>query len=87
MILFVSISQGIVEMGSAGIDDSSQKTIEPELVNIGNKLLRRPSSTDDLLMLLDVCGFMCVFGEIPISDRETVCANVCLIPQLFICLL
>ncbi|XP_047962752.1 sister chromatid cohesion protein PDS5 homolog C-like isoform X2 [Salvia hispanica] len=44
---------GIVEMGSAGIDDSSQKTIEPELVNIGNKLLRRPSSTDDLLMLLD----------------------------------
>ncbi|KAL1533196.1 hypothetical protein AAHA92_33115 [Salvia divinorum] len=40
-------------MGSAGIDDSSQKTIEPELVDIGNKLLRRPSSTDDLLLLLD----------------------------------
>ncbi|XP_042034106.1 uncharacterized protein LOC121780576 isoform X1 [Salvia splendens] len=40
-------------MGSAGIDDSSQKAIEPELVDIGNKLLRRSSSTDDLLMLFD----------------------------------
>ncbi|XP_047938896.1 sister chromatid cohesion protein PDS5 homolog C-like [Salvia hispanica] len=40
-------------MGSTGIDDLSQKAIEPELVDIGNKLLRRPSSTVELLMLLD----------------------------------
>lgn len=47
-------------MGSAVIDDSSQKAIEPELVDIGNKLLRRPPATDELLMLLDVCELMCV---------------------------
>lgn len=40
-------------MGSAGIDDSSQKAIEPELLDVGNKLLRTPSSTDELLILLD----------------------------------
>lgn len=40
-------------MGSAGIDDSSQKTIEPELLDVGNKLLATPSSTDELLILLD----------------------------------
>ena len=45
-------------MGSTGIDDLSQKAIEPELVDIGNKLLRRPSSTVELLMLLDVCRLM-----------------------------
>lgn len=45
-------------MGSAGIDDSSQKAIEPELIEVGTKLLRHPSSTDELLMLLDVCGFI-----------------------------
>lgn len=47
-------------MGSAGIDDSSQKAIEPELLDVGNKLLGTPLSTDELLILLDVCGFMCL---------------------------
>lgn len=48
-------------MGSAGIDDSSQKAIEPELIEVGSKLLRHPPSTDELLMLLDVCEFMRLF--------------------------
>lgn len=41
-------------MGSAGHDDSSQKAIEPDLVDVGNRLLTRPSSTDELLVLLEV---------------------------------
>lgn len=39
-------------MGSAGPDVSSQKAVEPGLFDVGRKLLRRPSSTDELLILL-----------------------------------
>ncbi|PIN17836.1 hypothetical protein CDL12_09496 [Handroanthus impetiginosus] len=40
-------------MGSASISDASQKALEPDLVDTGNRLLAVPSSTDELLILLE----------------------------------
>ncbi|KAL3835478.1 hypothetical protein ACJIZ3_010214 [Penstemon smallii] len=41
-------------MGSSSVDESSQKELINEMLDVGNKLLMfRPSSVDDLLMLLE----------------------------------
>ncbi|KAL8456983.1 hypothetical protein ACS0TY_035000 [Phlomoides rotata] len=40
-------------MGSAVPDVSSQKAVEPGLIDVGKKLLRRPSAADELLILLE----------------------------------
>ncbi|CAA0816423.1 Tudor/PWWP/MBT superfamily protein [Striga hermonthica] len=40
-------------MGSASLDESSQKAIEGDLVETGEKLLATPSSTNELLVLLE----------------------------------
>ncbi|KAI3455238.1 hypothetical protein Pfo_011901 [Paulownia fortunei] len=40
-------------MGSASPDDSSQRAIEGDLADTGNRILALPPSTDELLILLD----------------------------------
>ncbi|KAK6139558.1 hypothetical protein DH2020_026704 [Rehmannia glutinosa] len=50
---FVCLWAGGGDMDSPSLDDSSQKAIEGDLVDTGERLLALPSSTDELLILLE----------------------------------
>ncbi|KAL0342179.1 UNVERIFIED_CONTAM: hypothetical protein Scaly_1880500 [Sesamum calycinum] len=51
-------------MGSASYDEASQKALEDDLVDAGDRLLALPSSTDELLILLGI-------EELPMSKQAS----------------